>query len=102
MRALRLVFLSGVIVLLHACSSTGSPEATQKNARLKAEIIKQEGKYGTLQEERVRAMSSETRYIPNGSKEGYLLVDPSLADPKENSHGDPDKPVIGNFVIGKW
>ena len=99
---LRLACLGSAIALLSACSSNGSTEAAQNNTRLKAEIIKQEDKYGTIQEERVRAMSSEARYIPRGSKEGYLLVDPSLADSKENAHRDPEKPVIGNFVIGKW
>ena len=97
-----LLGLSLTMLSLAGCSSNSTTENPQNNARLKAEIIKQEGKYGTIQEERVKAMSSEARFIPRGRKEGYTLIDPSLADAKENAHRDPEKPVIGSFVIGKW
>ncbi len=91
------------IALLAGCSSnTTTEEAVQQNNRMKPEIIKNEGKYGTIREERVRAMSSEARYIPNGSKEGYALIDPTLADSKENAHRDVDQPVIASFTIGRW
>ncbi len=92
-----------LVSILAGCSSNaGSPEQVQQKQRLKPEVIKQEGKFGTIQEERVRAMSSEARYIPSGSQNGYTLVDPTLADSKENAHRDPQKPMIGSFTIGRW
>jgi len=92
-----------LVGVLAGCSSNaGSPEQAKQKQRLKTEVIKQEGKFGTIQEERVRAMSSETRYIPSGSQSGYTLVDPTLADSKESAHRDPEKPMIGSFTIGRW
>ena len=87
-----------VNVLLLGCSTT---ENNTKN-KLKTEKIRSEGKYGTVEEERVKAMSSEARYIPKGSRNGYLLVDPSLADPKENAYRNPEKLVIPSFTIKTW
>lgn len=92
------------VVMFTACSSNTATDG-EKNARknrLKAELIKDEGKHGTIEEERVKAMSSEARYVPAGRKNGYKLIDPSLADPKENAHRDPEKMVIPSITIGRW
>ena len=92
------------VVMFAGCSSNTVADGEQgkTNARLKAEVIKSEGKHGTIEEERVKAMSSETRYVPAGSKNGYNLIDPSLADPKENAHRDPEQLVIPSITIGRW
>jgi len=102
MQQLGLPCLVMTVALIAGCSSNTATDSPQKNTRMKAETIKQEGKFGTIQEERVKAMSSETRYIPSGSKNGYALIDPSLADAKENAHRDPEQPMIGSFTIGRW
>ena len=92
------------IVTFTACSGNTAKDG-EKNARsgrLKAEMIKDEDKHGSIEEERVKAMSSEARYVPAGRKNGYKLIDPSLADPKENAHRDPEQMVIPSITIGRW
>lgn len=99
------LMISAVVTaaLLSGCSSnTATEQAAQQKSRLAVETITQKGKYGTIQEERVRALNSETRFIPNGSKEGYALIDPSLPDPKENAHRDPEEMMIPSVTIGRW
>ncbi len=89
--------------LVSGCSSTATNTDTSKvKTAAKTETISAKGKYGTLQEKRVKAMHSENRYIPTGSQEGYRIIDPSLADPKENAYRDPEKLLIPSFTVKNW
>ena len=92
---LNTTFLSG-------CSSNGQPKVEGAKTALKTETIRTKGKYGTLKEERVKAMHSETQYIPTGSQQGYHIIDSSLADPKENAHRNPEKLLIPSFTVKTW
>jgi hypothetical protein len=89
------------LLTLTACSSTPAPEQAKVSPRVKVENIESKGKYGTIKEERVKAMNSEVRYVPNGQR-GYRIVDPTLEDAKESAHRDPDKPVIPSWTLGSW
>lgn len=89
------------LLMLTACSSTPAPEQAEISPRVKVENIQSKGKYGTIKEERVKAMNSEVRYVPNG-QEGYRMVDPTLEDAKESAHRDPGKLVIPSWTVGSW
>jgi hypothetical protein len=89
------------LLTLSACSSTPPAEQAEPSPRVKAETIEAKGKYGTIKEERVKAMNSEVRFVPNGQK-GYRMVDPSLEDAKESAHRDSDKLVIPSWTLGSW
>lgn len=92
-----------MISLVSGCSTTANDtDASKFKTVAKTETISAKGKYGTLQEKRVKAMHSESRYIPTGSQEGYRIIDPSLADPKENAYRDPEKLLIPSFTVKNW
>lgn len=88
------------ITSLTACMQNPTTDGAVP-AKNKPETIEQQGKYGSIKEERVKAVNSEVRYVPHG-QQGYRLVDPSLADAKESAYRDPAKPVIPSWTVGSW
>ncbi|MGV6808580.1 MAG: hypothetical protein ACWA5U_01775 [bacterium] len=93
-----LFFLS--LISLAACVQTPANDPAVPN-KIKAETIEQQGKYGSIKEERIKAVNSDVRFVPHG-QQGYRLVDPSLADAKESAYRDPAKPVIPSWTVGSW
>jgi hypothetical protein len=106
MKAIHSIGMLTIIVLasssLLGCSNQGDAKENSAKTALKTETIRAKGKYGTLQEERVKAMYSETQYIPTGSSQGYRIIDSSLADPKENAYRNPEKLLIPSFTVKTW
>lgn len=94
------VWALSILVLLSACSSNNAVEGKQSK-RVKAENIESVGKHGSVKEERVKAVGSDLRYVPNG-QEGYRLVDPALEDAKENAHRNPENLIIPSWTLGTW
>lgn len=88
------------ITSLTACMQNPSTDRPVP-AKKKPETIEQQGKYGSIKEERIKAVNSEVRYVPHGQS-GYRLVDPALADAKESAYRDPAKPVIPSWTVGSW
>lgn len=105
---MKIIHYVGMMAILASSGLVGCAthqgDAIEKGAKtaLKTETIRTQGKYGTLQEKRVKAMHSETQYIPTGSKQGYKIIDSSLADPKENAHRNPEKLLIPSFTVKTW
>lgn len=85
---------------LAACVQNPTTDQTPPT-KIKAETIEQQGKYGSIKEERIKAVNSDVRFVPHG-QQGYRLVDPSLADAKESAYRDPAKPVIPSWTVGSW
>lgn len=71
------VLLASMLALATGCAAT-SPSTDETEVRqqgkLKIETIQTKGSQGMIEEERVQAMRSEIRFVPNGSSDGYLLT----------------------------
>lgn len=79
-------------------AANAAPEDGQKG-KVKVETIRVEGSQGTIEEERVKAMRSEIRYVPNGSTDGYLLT--GSEGTTLNAHKDDDV-LIPSWNLFSW
>jgi hypothetical protein len=76
---------------------------TEQVGRVKVQTITNRDRYGTIQEERVNAMRSELHYIPEGSSEGYALVNAQNSQGKtRNAHDRNSDSVIPSWKLFSW
>ena len=76
---------------------------TEQVGRVKVQTITNRDRYGTIQEERVTAMRSELNYIPDGSSDGYALVNSQNSQGKtRNAHDRNSDSVIPSWKLFSW
>ena len=76
---------------------------TEQVGRVKVQTITNRDRYGTIQEERVTAMRSELNYIPDGSSEGYALINSQNSQGKtRNAHDRNSDSVIPSWKLFSW
>lgn len=94
------LFAMGLGILL--TTGVQAEEAPTANNTVKVENIKVQDNYGTLEEERVPAMRSEIRYVPNGSDNGYSLIGSDESQSTtQNAHQDDDM-LIPSWNLFSW
>lgn len=104
-------FILGLSVLLTTPVLTNAADAIQTTAKtnssaasssVKVETIRVEDQQGVIEEERVAAMRSEIRYVPNGSTNGYNLVNATEAQGKSQSTHQNQQMLIPSWQVFAW
>ena len=104
----RAVLLSGCLMLLPTVqaedittadndTSTSTTNTTESSSKLKVQEIREQDRFGSIEEDRVQAMRSELRYVPTGSATGYNLITSENSQGKsQNAHQQ------GGLNIPSW
>ncbi len=94
---------TAAVVTAPAPVAVGESTDTEQVGRVKVQTITNKDRYGTIQEERVNAMRSELHYIPDGSSEGYALVNSQNSQGKtRNAHDRNGDSVIPSWKLFAW
>lgn len=98
---LAVVILGPVSVLAEDAAEDNTEAALEadQQGKVKVETIRLEGSQGAIQEERVQAMRSEIRYMPNGNDGGYLLT--GSEGTTLNAHKNDDV-LIPSWNLFSW
>lgn len=91
------------VVVSAPAAPAGDNVDTEQVGRVKVQTITNRDRYGTIQEERVTAMRSELNYIPDGSSEGYALINSQNSQGKtRNAHDRNSDSVIPSWKLFSW
>ena len=91
------------VVASAPAAPAGDNVDTEQVGRVKVQTITNRDRYGTIQEERVNAMRSELNYIPDGSSEGYALINSQNSQGKtRNAHDRNSDSVIPSWKLFSW
>lgn len=72
--------------------------------KIKTQTITVKDRFGTIEEQRVQSMYSEIRYVPNGSDNGYNLIEATGSNGTVNSeHSTNDDDLkIPSWNLFSW
>lgn len=72
--------------------------------KIKTQTITVKDRFGTIEEQRVQSMYSEIRYVPNGSENGYNLIEATGSNGTVNSeHSTNDNDLkIPSWNLFSW
>lgn len=109
---LRAFFLSSCLLAFHSVqaeepsvtdTSMSTPATnTEAVGKLKIQEIREQDRFGTIEEDRVQAMRTELRYVPKGSSAGYTLITSENSQGKtQNAHQTSDL-NIPSWKVFAW
>lgn len=91
-----------VATLLGINAQAEETDAAPAANKVKVETIRVQDNFGTLEEERVAAMRSEIRYVPQGSDDGYNLIGSEESQSTtQNAHQNDDM-LIPSWNLFSW
>ena len=93
------------LLLLSLSVQAESDMAVEDEAQgtTKTQTIRTQDRFGTIEEERVKARYSTIHYIPNDGGDGYNLVgSDASSDSVKSAHSDSDELMIPSWQVFSW
>ncbi|HPY38938.1 MAG TPA: hypothetical protein PLM98_00355 [Thiolinea sp.] len=77
--------------------------AEETTGKVKLQTIRTQDRFGTIEEERVKAVASTVHYVPAGGGNGYNLIGSDVgSNSVKSAHSDSDEMMIPSWRVFAW
>lgn len=84
-------------------AETDTTVAEETSGKVKLQTIRTQDRFGTIEEERVPAMTSTVQYLPSSGGNGYSLIGSDAGSTSvKSAHSDSDELMIPSWQVFSW